>query len=230
MKNQYFADVNDYFKYGILRCLEKSGLRIGVCWMLTPDDGRSDGRKISYLSRPDPWRTYDPVLFDSLSQAVTKNARSISYIEGSGLLSNSSFFSLTVPYDQRERSRWLERFIVRSADSDLLFFDPDNGIEVSSTALGRSGSPKYLFWHEIQMAWNRGNALLIFQHFCREKRDSFTMRLSRRIEECLPQSNVASIITANVVYFLAYREQHASRIDMGLRALSQRWSGAVRIR
>src|SRR5687768_3003787 len=64
MKNQYFADINDYFKYGILRCLGKGGLRIAVCWMLTPDDGRSDGRKISYLSNPDRWRNYDPVLFD----------------------------------------------------------------------------------------------------------------------------------------------------------------------
>jgi hypothetical protein len=44
MKNQYFGDINDYHKYGLLRQLGKGGqLTTAVCWMLTPDDGRSDG-------------------------------------------------------------------------------------------------------------------------------------------------------------------------------------------
>ena len=40
MKNQYFGDINDYRKYGLLRLIaKKTGLKIGICWMLTPDDG-----------------------------------------------------------------------------------------------------------------------------------------------------------------------------------------------
>ena len=36
MKNQYFGDVNDYRKYGLLRLLGRAGkVKIGVCWMLT---------------------------------------------------------------------------------------------------------------------------------------------------------------------------------------------------
>jgi len=37
MKNQYFGDINDYRKYGLLRCFAEAGLNIGVCWMLTPE-------------------------------------------------------------------------------------------------------------------------------------------------------------------------------------------------
>src|SRR5689334_17138573 len=45
MKHQYFGDVNDYRKYGLLRSIQKeAGLRVAVCWMLTPNDGRSDGK------------------------------------------------------------------------------------------------------------------------------------------------------------------------------------------
>ena len=41
MKNQYFGDVNDYRKYGLLRVLQReANLRCVVAWMLTPDDGR----------------------------------------------------------------------------------------------------------------------------------------------------------------------------------------------
>jgi len=61
MKNQYFGDINDYGKYGLLRILAGFGeLKIAVCWMLTPDDGRRDGRLIQYLKQPEKWRKYDP--------------------------------------------------------------------------------------------------------------------------------------------------------------------------
>ena len=73
MKNQYFGDVNDYSKYGLLRCFADSGLNIGVCWMLTPDDSRSDGRKIRYLSDPEKWKGFDPTLFDYLADAIRED-------------------------------------------------------------------------------------------------------------------------------------------------------------
>lgn len=54
MKNQYFGDINDYHKYGLLRLLGGGGeLATAVCWMLTPDDGRSDGGHTGYLHAPE---------------------------------------------------------------------------------------------------------------------------------------------------------------------------------
>jgi hypothetical protein len=45
MKNQYFGDVNDYRKYGLLRALQSTwNGSLLVAWMLTPDDGGRDGR------------------------------------------------------------------------------------------------------------------------------------------------------------------------------------------
>lgn len=46
MKNQYAGDINDFRKYAILRALATCGFRVTVCWMLTPDDGGPDGRKV----------------------------------------------------------------------------------------------------------------------------------------------------------------------------------------
>ena len=40
MKNQYFGDITDYRKYGILRVLESAGIKTGVCWMLTPPNNK----------------------------------------------------------------------------------------------------------------------------------------------------------------------------------------------
>jgi len=230
MKNQYFGDVNDYLKYGLLRCFSEAGLRIGVCWMLTPDDGRSDGGKIGYLSKPERWRCYDPTLFDSLSKAVRKNNRLVRYIQNSALLPNASFFNSPVPDDQGARKRWLNRSLRTLGDADLLFFDPDNGIEIKSTSCGRRDSCKFLFWDEIQIAWAQRSALLIFQHFCREERDSFVTRLASRLRELLVDSQIVAITTSSVVYFLVFREYQDVRIGLSLQTISKKWTGKVLVR
>jgi hypothetical protein len=52
MKNQYFGDINDYRKYGLLRAWQAAGNgTLLVAWMLTPDDGSRDGGSRSYLTR-----------------------------------------------------------------------------------------------------------------------------------------------------------------------------------
>jgi hypothetical protein len=44
MKDQYFGDINDYRKYGLLRAIQSRGTgRLLVAWMLTPADGGRDG-------------------------------------------------------------------------------------------------------------------------------------------------------------------------------------------
>lgn len=51
MKNQYFGDIGDYGKYGLLRHLAGQGLSISVNWYLTPKDTTNDGSIRGYLSR-----------------------------------------------------------------------------------------------------------------------------------------------------------------------------------
>ena len=50
MKNQYFGDVGDYGKYGLLRFIAKRGVTIAVNWYLTPDDQSNDGHIRGYLT------------------------------------------------------------------------------------------------------------------------------------------------------------------------------------
>ena len=78
MKNQYFGDINDYRKYGLLRCCAAVGFRVGVCWMLTPDSSNRDGQKIAYLTKPAAWRQFDPPLFGLLAARVTSGRLAMS--------------------------------------------------------------------------------------------------------------------------------------------------------
>ena len=90
MKNQYFGDINDYRKYGLLRCFEEAKLKVGVCWMLTQDVANSDGQETRYLQEPWRWRQYDPELFDFLDKCVADGKRSVRRLEESQNSDNGS--------------------------------------------------------------------------------------------------------------------------------------------
>ena len=99
MKRQYLGDINDYRKYRILRHFSDEGrLKIGVCWMLTPDDGSRDGRKLAYLNQPSIWKSHDPALFDLLSTLTETNGqRLLDRIEHSKIIPGAKFFEEEIP-------------------------------------------------------------------------------------------------------------------------------------
>ncbi len=57
MKDQYFGDFGDYQKISLLKKLKTTGLTITAYWMKTKDDQSTDGKHITYLTKPELWRT-----------------------------------------------------------------------------------------------------------------------------------------------------------------------------
>jgi len=224
VKSQYFGDVNDYLKYGLLRCFSHAGWRVGVCWMLTPDDDGSDGGKISYLSEGSVWRRHDPSLFDTLISTVGAGApRHVAVVEGGSVIPNASFFSWTVPDNKLRRSAWFESALGALSSSDLLFFDPDNGLEVRSKPLGDRNSTKYLYWGEVRLAWERGASLLIYQHFAHQKRQAFINRLKGQLEREAAGAVVTPLKGANVLFLLACQPRHEAMAKVALELVRSRW-------
>ena len=236
MKNQYFGDVNDYLKYGLLRCFSDAGWRVGVCWMLTPDDGSRQGRKTDYLSNASVWRRHDPFLFDALGSTIGRGApRDVAVVERGSLIPNASFFSRTVPCNKPRRSAenklrrsaWFESALAALSSSDLLFFDPDNGLEVPSKPLGVRDSRKYLYWSEVRLAWERGGSLLIFQHFPRENHEAYSDRLMSRLKQEAAGVMVTPFRSKNVLFLLACQPQHDSMAKAALELVRSRWQGRL---
>ena len=151
MKNQYFGDINDYRKYGLLRMLQTTGDdKLLVAWMLTPDDGSPDGGFRKYLQHPGTWMRYDPQLFTGLAGLLrAPSIPEVSLIERSTLLPRMAYYSVVVPDAAKERDAWQQGLLGAAHDADLVFIDPDNGIEVPSKPVGRKGSSKYVTWGEI---------------------------------------------------------------------------------
>ncbi len=228
MKHQYFGDVNDYVKYGLLRCFATEGFRVGVLWMLTPENGRPDGRKTKYLSRPEKWKRHDADLFAVLSNALSKaNGKNLRHIEGNGNIPHGQFWGDVVPDSKAERSAWYRKAASSLREADLFFFDPDNGIEVSSKPLGRKDSSKYVYWEELQRAWKQKKSLLVFQHFPRVKRNEYIPAMVAEMRQRLKGAYVVPLKASNVLFLLAHRAVDRPRVSRATRLIEDRWSGRV---
>jgi hypothetical protein len=225
VKNQYFGDVNDYRKYGLLRVLwRETGLRCLVSWMLTPDDDRPDGGFTRYLTDPDTWRHYDQVLFDTLRDAVLVHGkRDVAVIESSGLLSDAAFFSEIVPDQPSERTSWFQRLQADCPNSGLVFLDPDNGIEVKSKRIGLKGSSKYVYWSELGALFHQGASLLVYQHFGRQERVEFTTNLAWRMTQELGIDRIMTLSTSRVLFLLAPQKGHEPSLRAAAKSVARKW-------
>ncbi|MCL7999968.1 hypothetical protein M8994_17165 [Brucella sp. 21LCYQ03] len=224
MKHQYVGDINDYRKYALLRALSAEGTNsIGICWMLTPEDGRPDGNKLSYLRQPDGFRHFDPELFDILVQAAGEpDRRRLQVIEDSGAIPQATYFNELLPDDTMGRRAFMSRCAIALGNTDLVFFDPDNGLEVSLRK-DRKNSSKYLYLDEVVEFYGTGNSLLIYQHFPRIERKAFIAQRSEQLREAAPGCSIWAFTTAHVVFFLVLNPSSSEQLLDAAEAAAHRW-------
>jgi hypothetical protein len=142
-------------------------------------------------------------------------------------LSDTIYCSALVPDLLEDRDVWRLDLIEAARDADLVFFDPDNGIEVPSKPIGCKGSSKYVTWQEIQGLWDMGCSLLIYQHFRRENRESFARRLVAETGSRTGASFIKVFRTPHVLFLLTAQDRHAQRFAQVLPILSERWDGQI---
>jgi hypothetical protein len=153
-------------------------MSLGVLWWLFADETHNaDGRHVSYLKNQ-AFETLDPELHRTLARLVVTGRRSVKAVARSGILpSDTVFFDLPVAgaSDRSEsrltrrsrREAWLRKAVVATARCDVVFFDPDNGLETASVAPDTPKSGKYVFWEELLPFWRRGQSLVIYHHLNR---------------------------------------------------------------
>ena len=170
MQNRYVGDIGDYLKLGILRALSP-GYRLGVAWWLFPDEApNGDGRHISYLDRPDQWRHFDLELFDMLLGIVSSGRRNVWELEVANVLPGATFASEFIPVGgsiaQRQQARrdWLEEIRRKLEPSDLLFLDPDNGLEPAGFHPTAAKSGKNIMISEIHQLARTERWLIVYHH------------------------------------------------------------------
>lgn len=173
MQDRYVGDVGDFVKLALLRAVAGQQ-RLGVAWWRHPDESHDgSGRIVGYLQKPQEWRPRDAVLFDTLDRIVGSGDRRIGALEEAGLLPEARYFgeSILVPGSRaaREAHRrgWMERLQAAMADREVLFLDPDNGLETQGFDPGTRQAAKSVSVAELQILAQGGRALIVYHHHTR---------------------------------------------------------------
>ena len=176
MKNQYVGDIGDYGKYALLRTLISKCYSIGINWYLTPNDAKTDGKHTNYLLKDRD--ILDDELFNELkSLLITKDNqvrienRNIAAIEKSKILKNTVYFNEMLDYENIKTNRneyrkdWINHSIDILGKSDIIFLDPDNGLEVKCVPPTRKNGNKYITYEEAAIYYEQAKmALVIYNH------------------------------------------------------------------
>lgn len=170
MQDRYVGDIGDYVKLALLRAVSP-GHKPGILWWHYPDEAHNlDGRHIGYLDDPARWRGLDPELYDSLCKTVTGGSRNLAALQSAGLVEGASyvddFIPTLGPASERRVARrdWFDRARAATHHCDLLFLDPDNGLETKGFDAGATRAGKSVALAELAALRAEGRSIIVYHH------------------------------------------------------------------
>ena len=215
VRHNFVNDIGDYAKYALLRALCDSGpvdVRLGVIWYLTEHAAHNgDGRKRAHLS-DGGWEELDPDLLGAMRQIEGRLRR-----PGRPQPQPDRGFGRSFPRrrhtspkpclmpggsaQQRaaDRAAWFERARKAVEDCNLIFLDPDNGLEVRSAPVTSPQAGKYATVQEITTLLESGAAVVLYQHGDRTPWPTQRERICAQIS-----SGTAQPLTIRTLRFGAY--------------------------
>ena len=181
MQDRYAGDIGDYGKFGLLRALSAAGLSIGVNWYrtipLAPELARDDGR----YRIPQNLFLCDAELAKALYEISRPGnpERGILSLEAAKLIDGAVYFS--EPVRIADRSEWHEKSMTALGDCNLVFLDPDNGLQVKSVSQRSAKSVKYALYEEVGAYVAAKQSVVIYNHRCRKKWDVYTRSITEQL-------------------------------------------------
>jgi len=214
MKNQYFGDIRDLFKYDLIqRILKEIGSlqRFTFIPMLTKyDPKRGDGNKRDFnsakkCSRPG---TNNKKLMEFLEkyEEIDRDKRDFTEI---GEYFRSEGIEKIVIYKGHEyfghttRGEYFKNIAGELLHKSLVFLDPDNGLQI------KNSTEKHLLYREIKEylydRMDEGSILMIYQQFPMEKHMEY---LCRRASDLKKLTENLPIYTSDneIIFFLLTKD------------------------
>jgi hypothetical protein len=220
MKNQYFGDTRDLFKYDLaLHCMESTGLRrLTFIPMLTPDDGSADGRHVD-LSKARAGSRNRP-LVEFLEACTMEGRRDVRELDRFFEERDEELLTWDRVLEENRSLQYWTELPREWLEDAVVVVDPDNGLEVAS---GRG--VKWLRYDELRFLYTglgERSVLLVFQFIPRVKRSVYIPMIARRIMKRAGVGEVQWVTDGHVVFYAigdvgesvkGYREMYG--LDVG---------------
>ncbi len=240
MRHNFVNDIGDYAKYALLRAVcAQSTVRLGVLWYLTDHaDVNGHGRRRPHLSL-EGWDDLDPALLMKMKAIEKRAGRAdklhLSLIERSHVLPASTRFfreplprALGSPQARSEsRAAWFARARAAVAGCNVVFLDPDNGLEVQSVGRSSRLAGKYATVDETAALLASGAGVILYQHgdrsVWRDQRSRVEAQLRAGIAGSLKiRSFRFGAYGARAFFCVSRRSAIAAVFDSALETLSAR--------
>ncbi|MBZ0217498.1 MAG: hypothetical protein K8F25_13145, partial [Fimbriimonadaceae bacterium] len=133
------------------------------------------------------------------------------------------YFNNVIPDNEMGRDLYFERMNAKLSVADFIFFDPDNGLDVSSVKRGRKNSSKYLYRDEVRDCLSSGKSALVYQHYPREERNAFEQRIAEQVFEQTEAVAIWAFRTAHVVFLLVVADEHKRDLGSAAQSIADKW-------
>jgi hypothetical protein len=216
VKNQYFGDKNDFFKFDLaLTLIEKRKLKhFTYIPMLTHDDESGQGGQTNYDGRE------RPDLADFLRSRVEASDRNVKSLRS--FMSRKKFkhigykpyrddnpFPSGTKHEEKEWGKYFDRipqsWLNRSLT--LILIDPDTGLDPDPE--GRKYNDKYLTYNYLNYIYTHmksSSLLLVYQHIGPFRRDTYFRGKGRGIRRAIGNAGPVCVSNNVVAFFVMARD------------------------
>ena len=231
MKNQYFADVGDFGKYGMLSYFSNRQINIGINWYLTENDTKTDGKFVDYFNKQD-FFACDRELHNYLHECIIQGRRNVNELSALPRYADTIMYDEILNVDHimalspegrdkrfKVRKEWFQSSLDALQKCDLIFCDPDNGIETRSLSYVGKDSVKYVFVDEIKDMIDRGKSVICYNHRDRSKESDYFSRF-KEVMSLIDPEVLLRVLRFNRYsvrdYLFFIRPEHQSTICEGI--------------
>jgi hypothetical protein len=211
MKNQYFGDTRDLFKYDLIEEIIK-GLKLSQKFtfipMLTPNDDTDEGNVRGFSEKDAGWKNEPLRVFLKPFHKMHRNKRDFREIANyfSKVDIQSCIYKGDVYFEKSKRFNYFQDISQDLLENPLIFIDPDIGLQI------KKSTEKHILFSEIGSIYNRMNnesTVMVFQFFPRVKRAKY---IEKRLSDLSEISSNLAYITNNVILFF-FLAKNQSRIE-----------------
>jgi len=211
VKNQYFGDKNDLYKFDlVLELMEHvPGLSQFVyVAMLTPADDSDHGHlfKGDADGRSEELRAW-------LAERIEQGERDVNHLAAFFESKAYRYRPFIGHFTDEGRGAYFARVLEADLRRSVILLDPDNGLE--TRAMRRGLRSKYVLMAEVRDVYERmdpSSVLVVYQHLPHEQRDVFFEQTARRLRQEAGVVGCACVCPDNQVsFFVASKTARRSR-------------------
>jgi hypothetical protein len=172
MRDDFVGDIGDFGKYALLNALAGGDFTLFVNWYFNNQRGRA----FQYLRQEKKYGDCCPNLFLAMQEIAKQVSSRLEEIESRRILPESTIFfaepldGLGAPQPQdQHRRKWHSQALTKAKKADMVFLDPDNGLESEHSARNSKGASKYVVTiTEVQDYVAEDKSLILYHHFHRK--------------------------------------------------------------